>query len=156
MITRFLNLSAGLAWRGRILEPYGFVRIESTACEQKRWGEILDGLDHSLLAPLALGHMVTVYDCGARKPVSRAIWQGLPWIRYALARRWFDREARAIVRGGCNCTAYFREVFEALPAEVFRRVDYYRGNARGAVDLRGESFAIEGHNPSAADLLRAA
>jgi len=153
--SHFINLSGGLAWT----DPpacCGFVRIQSTACEQKRWGFILAELDYSLLAALAAGVECHIYDVGARKPISRALWQGVPWILYALHRRWLGTEIRATVgrsdRHQHNVTAYFRDAYATIPRRDFARLDYFDGCRPQRITISPHCFPLHGHNPSAADL----
>ena len=64
----YLNLTNGIEAL-EILKPANlrFVRIQSTACEQKRWDFILQDLDYSFLMDIALGENVTVVDYIAKK-----------------------------------------------------------------------------------------
>jgi hypothetical protein len=125
MITNFVNLTNGIEAIPMIEEPFAFIRIQSTACEQKRWAHILNDLDYTFLLPISLGYSVTIYDFGARKAVPRAIYQGVEWIKYALNRRWLDEEYAPIVRGH-NCARYFDECYRKLDDKTLKRLDYFR------------------------------
>ena len=95
-VKHFLNLSNGaealasLRAAGLPIEQIGFVRIQSTHCEQGEFHAILQNLDHNLLMHLALGFECRIYDFGVRQPpyVPRAMWWGMEWSRYALSRLW--------------------------------------------------------------------
>jgi len=123
---KFINLTNGIEYLPEIGPIDGFVRIQSTACEQKRWWRIIRDLDYTFLLAVASGIAVTVYDTSQKKNVPRALYQGIEWIRYALSRRWLDSEVIPIVRG-CNCQAYFRECYDRFSEERSRglqKLDY--------------------------------
>lgn len=146
----YLNLSRGTLLAANVSERYQVLpselrvcRIQSTACEQKRWAYVLDSLNDDLLYNLALGNRVYVHDVSEKPRVTRALWQGLPWIRHVLYRRWLTLETETwIYRGGrgVNVTAYFDRVARALPRGTKRRVDYFRRFRPRVVDLRGVPF----------------
>lgn len=121
----FVNLTNGIEAIPQIEGEYAFIRIQSTACEQKRWDFLLQDLDYNFLMALALGHHVVIYGFGANKPVPRAIYQGVEFIKYVLNRRWFRRETKAIVRGN-DATRYFAQVYEQLEERTKRKLDYFR------------------------------
>lgn len=104
----FINLSSGVAWLATDDGPkdWSFVRIQSTACEQKRWGFIIEDLSYEFLIHAAMGNVCRIWDTSARKKVSRAIYQGLPWVKYAVERVWFSRRSPALVRG-FDASEYF-------------------------------------------------
>lgn len=126
----FVNLTSGAEWLPLTAAPVdslGFTRIQSTACEQKRWDFIIRDLDQNLLLKLALGFQCEIYDCGARKDTPRAIWQGLAFIHYVLTRRWQRlRPTRAFVRNGLNVADYFEAEYRKLSHWALSKVDYYR------------------------------
>jgi len=114
------------------------VRIQSTWCEQKRWGDVLLTAGADLLYQLARGETCVVHDVSERPRESRACWQGLSWLRYALAVAWGLPEPRETVREHeVNVTPYWRDVWAGLddvPRTYARR--FRRWHAGGAVDLR--------------------
>lgn len=129
MITEFVNLTNGIEIIPELTKsstPYGFVRIQSTFCEQKMWGNILLDLDYTFLLPLARGLPVTVYDYGAKKEISRAIYQGLEWIRYALNRRWHGINNDKIYVRKHNVTTYFSEQYDMIDSKIFKKLDYFK------------------------------
>lgn len=73
----FLNLTNGLEFLNDSQRIGGFVRIQSTACEQKRWWPIILDLDYTFLIHVGLGHAVCVCDASAKKQVPRALYQGI-------------------------------------------------------------------------------
>lgn len=146
----YLNLSRGLLLAADVSERYQVLpselrvcRIQSTACEQKRWAYVLDSLNDDLLYNLALGNRVYVHDVSEKPRRTRALWQGIPWIRHVLYRRWLGVETPAILhRHGklIDVTTYFDRAARALPRTTKRRVDYFRRFRPRVVDLRGAPF----------------
>lgn len=126
MITRhFINLTNGI----QAIEDYGltdvrFVRIQSTACEQKRWEDILMHLSDDFMISAAFGHRCVVYDYGANKGVPRAVWQGLEWVKYALWRAWWGRPYRPIGRA-ITMEPYFDEQYRKLSPRAKARLTYF-------------------------------
>lgn len=126
MIERhFINLTNGI----QAIEEHGltdvrFIRIQSTACEQKRWEDILVQLSDDFILSAALGHHCIVYDYGANKAVPRAVWQGLEWIKYALWRAWWRRPYRPIGRA-ITMEPYFAEQYAKLSPRARARLSYF-------------------------------
>lgn len=148
MKINFINLTCGLVHLPDIPDPH-FVRIQSTWCEQKEWGWLLKDLDYDFLMHLATGYDVQVWD-GSHRTTSRAIWQGIPWIRYALNRRWFGHKpmfVRLTGRGNTqNVAAYFENEYDGIcefmsaAKVIFRKIDYIGKFAVGPfVNLSGFS-----------------
>ncbi|MFL1672138.1 hypothetical protein [Paenibacillus dendritiformis] len=121
----FVNLTNGIEVIPKLDGEYSFIRIQSTACEQKRWDFILQDLDYTFLMSLALGHKCIVYDYGANKPTPRAIHQGLEFVRYVLSRRWFGEILTPFVRGH-NVSQYFNGVYRSLSDQTLKKLDYFR------------------------------
>ncbi len=121
----FINIANGIEWlKDFPLQDVSFVRIQSTACEQKRWDFVLQDLDHNLLIHLALGYRCIILDA-SKKGISRAVWQGIEWVRYALNRAWFGREINAWVKSN-NVTEYFRNEYNKLDKKVKAKLKYYK------------------------------
>lgn len=126
MIERhFINLTNGI----QAIEDYGltdvrFVRIQSTACEQKRWEDILMHLSDDFMISAALRHRCIVYDYGANKHVPRAIWQGLEWVKYALWRAWWGRPYRPVGRA-ITMEPYFLRQYLGLSPKAKARLAYF-------------------------------
>lgn len=79
---------------------------------------------------LALGHKCIVYDFGARKPIPRAVYQGLEFVKYVLSRRWLNKEYITNVRRGKNqnrnnCNGYFNTCYERLDDRTKKKLDYF-------------------------------
>ena len=74
----YLNLTNGIealeCLKPANLNASNLVRIQSTACEQKRWDFILQDLDYSFLMDIALGENVTVVDYSAKKENTRVFY----------------------------------------------------------------------------------
>jgi hypothetical protein len=123
----YLNLTNGIEY---ILlhkqNNYSFIRIQSTACEQKRWEYILQELDYTFLMDLAVGNRCVVIDYSARKEVPRSIYQGLEWIKFVLSRVWFGADYTPLVRGN-NCFVYFDEQYKAIrQTNTINKLKYFR------------------------------
>lgn len=112
-------------------EDYRFIRIQSTICEQKNWDRLIQDLDYDFLMNLALGHKCVVYDFGARKPVPRAVYQGLEFVKYVLSRRWLDQEYITNVNRSKNqekknnCNDYFYRCYQRLEDRTKKKLDYF-------------------------------
>lgn len=108
---------------------YGFIRIQSTACEQKRWNNILLDLDYDFLFNLAIGTTCFIYDFGARKTTPRAVYQGVEFVKYVLNRYWYNLNEKVYVKRGktpINVTDYFDEEYKKLDKHVFKKLDYFK------------------------------
>ena len=124
----FINLTSGIEKLPPLLNKkigIDFLYIQSTACEQKRWGFILQDLDYNFLLCLATGISCSIIDCSAHHKTSRAMWQGVEWIKYALSRRWLNKIYTPKVRG-MNCEKYFNEQYNKLSKQTFKKVDYFK------------------------------
>lgn len=120
----YLNLTNGIEYIPNV-NSFNFIRIQSTACEQKRWDFILQELDYNFLMDLALGEEVIVVDYGANKEVPRACYQGLEWVKFALNKCWFGKEEKAVVRG-YDSTNYFRECYAKLDKRTLKKLEYFK------------------------------
>ena len=123
----YINLTNGLEFLEKTEQcNCAFIRIQSTACEQKRWGEILMDLDYTFLMDLALGNECFVIDYSQKKDMPRSLYQGLEWIKYALGRVWFDRHYKPCVKGH-NCIAYFDTEFEKIKkGKAIMKLKYFK------------------------------
>eukprot|EP00966_Prymnesium_polylepis_P021080 485068-Prymnesium_polylepis.2 len=147
-VKHFLNLSngaealAGLQRVGLPLDQVGFVRIQSSHCEQQDFRGVLENLDHNLLVHLALGFECRIYDFGSRSApyIPRALWYGLEWSRYALGRLWHVETPPPRLRNTA-VDELFEEKLAALPDKLCRRLSYYRSlvadEHEACVRLRG-------------------
>jgi len=122
----FINLSTGIEFLPTIPPDQNihFIRIQSTWCEQKRWNDIIADLDYTFLMYLVLGYKCMVYDCSRRR-ISRALWQGIPWVKYVLERIWFNRNPKAKVKNW-DVTNYFDNQFRTLTERTKNKIKYFR------------------------------
>jgi len=127
----YYNLTNGLHFNNRN-KPFGFIRIQSTACEQKRWDFIIQDLDNDFLYNLAIGNICIVYDLSEKKKETRALYQGLEWIKYVLYWRWFGRYYIPKVRE-CDCSKYFLGCYMALEDRTKKKIDYFKKFITGEV-----------------------
>jgi hypothetical protein len=124
-MANFCNLTNGLlAIDLYKLTDYRYIRIQSTWCEQKHWGDILWTLSDDFLMAAAKGEICYVFDFSEKRKSTRAVWQGLEWIKFVLFKRWYGityvPEGRAKTAG-----KYFEEQYKKLPKKVKNRIDYY-------------------------------
>ena len=123
--THWINLTNGLqAIRDYGLTDWRALRLQSTWCEQKRWEDVLASVPDEMLLRLALGQECRVYDYGARKFQSRACWQGLEWVRYALTRRWTGELLQPVGRAA-TMAGYLDQQYLRLGDRCRRRLDYF-------------------------------
>ncbi len=126
----YLNLTNGLEYLLRNSElsydDIRIIRLQSTACEQKRWDFILNDLDYGFYMDLALGYEVTVVDYSSKRKTPRAIWQGMAFVRFALNKVWFDRDEKAIIRDGKDSTEYFNQEFYNLKRTTLGKLKYFK------------------------------
>ena len=124
-VVKYLNLTNGLEYLKEI-KDYKIVRIQSTICEAKNWDKLIQDLDYNFLMDLAQGNKIEIYDTSSKKRISRALFQGVEFIKYALNRRWFDNEnAQAMVKEQ-NVTAYFKHEYERLSKNAKSKLDYIK------------------------------
>lgn len=131
----FLNLTNGIEALKRntnaLPVSVHFVRIQSTWCEQKRWKEIIQDLDYTFLMACRVVKDVCVIDYSAKKLVSRALYQGLPWIQYCLNRYWYGIEDEPVLVKHFDCTKYFKEQYDKLLNDksgkaMFKKLEYFK------------------------------
>lgn len=126
-VKHYLNLTNGIESLPSLPpgEPFGFVRIQSTACEQKRWDFLLSDLDNDFLLHLAIGTRCVIHDFSSRKNVPRAIYQGVEMIRYVLYKHWLRTSITCTVHR-VNTTRYFAEVYRELKPPTLKKLSYFR------------------------------
>lgn len=127
-IKHYINLSNGWICGCDVPSPHGITRIQSTACEQKRWASILDTLGADLLYNLAQGNACVIHDRSEKERETRACWQGLSWIRYATHRAWNPGlpPPSEKSRGGMALNRYWERVYQDLPNSTKHLLKYYR------------------------------
>jgi len=121
----YVNLTNGIEAIQNLPFGYHFIRIQSTLCERHRWDKLIKDLDYDFLMNLALGNTCIIFDYSAKKQTTRAIYQGLEFIKYVLSRRWFRKEEKAWVKG-INVTTYFEQEYGKLSKDAKAKVDYFR------------------------------
>lgn len=120
----YLNLTNGIEYLKQF-NNVRYIRIQSTACEQKRWEYILSQISDDFLLNLAIGKMIIVFDTSARKEVSRALYQGLEFIKWVIYKEWFDIDYKADVKG-YNCQQYFEEQYRTIDKTIKKKYKYFR------------------------------
>lgn len=142
MTKHYINLTNGIEWLEELKgeQNIGFIRICSTTLEGKNYVKLFRDLDHDFLMNLALGTECIVYDCGANKEIARAMYSGIPIIRYVLNKRWMGIApifTPIIRRNGItkmNGVSLFDEIYNQLfvynqdqnKEAVKTKLDYYK------------------------------
>ena len=144
----YLNLTNGLEYLLRNSElsydDIRLIRLQSTACEQKRWDFILNDLDYGFYMDLALGYEVTVVDYSSKRKIPRAVWQGMAFVRFVLNKVWFELDEKVIVRDGKDSTEYFNQEFYKLERTTLRKLKYFKRFLRtDAIKLSFETDTTE-------------
>lgn len=141
-VIHYINLTNGIeALAGLPQNNVHFIRIQSTLCEQHRWDQILQELDYDFLMNAALGNHLIVHDFGAGKPIPRAVYKGVEWIKYVLYRRWLGQAYHTrINRTPCeeparNCDSYFDSCYRAMEKRTKRKLDYFKPFVAGNINI---------------------
>ena len=121
----YINLTNGIEYLKNIDFKPKFIRIQSTKCEQKDWNFIIEDLDYQFLFDLALGKPVTVIDYSAKKEETRAVYQGVSWIKYVLNRYWLDKHETPFVKN-CNVLDYYNSMYNLLSERSKKKLDYVK------------------------------
>ena len=129
----FFNLTNGIEWLPLFIEAQScnckYIRLQSTWCEQHRWDDILADLDYTFLLHLRVRGIAYVFDCSQKKSLSRALYQGLAWVRYALNRCWYNNGERAIIKtahGKMDVTDYFDKEYKKLSKRTLAKLNYLK------------------------------
>lgn len=116
------------------------VRIPSTWCEQKKWNDILVTLPPQMWILMSLSVPLVMHDVSEKPRETRAVWQGLSWIRFAVNCAWDLPVGKEISRSRMNVNPYWAKVFHELPTSTRNLLRYYlnfyRGDG-GSVNLKG-------------------
>ena len=113
------------------LEPR-FVSIQSTKLEQKEYDSMMLELGADLLLNLAIGKICVVIDYGANKKNSRAVYKGVPLIKYICERAWFgEAEPPKILNRTDNrvkqhCDIEFDYIYNNLSKKTKRYLNKYK------------------------------
>lgn len=114
-----------------------FTRIQSSHCEAGAYDKLLQNVDNDMLLSLAVGRPCLIYDLASRnknRGVSRALFLGLQFIRWAIAYLWFgaDPQTQHLVPSqvsirGKNAVPFWRQ--SVLPYRVAKdtkkRIRYF-------------------------------
>lgn len=143
MIKHYINLTNGIeAIHKYNLSQYSFIRIQSTACEQHLWDKLIQDLDYDFLMNVALGNECIIYDYGTRKPIPRAIYQGVEFIKFVLNKFWYDKDIDVfLTRSGksehkVNVTDYFNQAYYSLSDKTRAKLKYFLPFLSGQVNIR--------------------
>lgn len=124
----FINLTNGIEALDKYnldIEKVNFIRIQSSHFEAHKYDDIILDLDHNFLMSLALGFKCIIYDFGARADSSKAIRLGIPWIKFVLTKRWYDKSYTPIVNYK-NISYQFNKYFNGLSNRTKKKIDYYK------------------------------
>lgn len=158
----YVNLTNGIEFLPE-LSDYRFIYIKSTHFERHELESIMMSLSDDLLMNLALGNKCVIYDYGMYFDIPRSIWEGVPWIKYALGRAWFGREddyfiARWKHRGkyignrtileqekhAKNYRVFFRNRYDKMDKRIIERLTYYKKFLQSAkINIEGRSRKTE-------------
>lgn len=122
----FANLTRGLLCPH--LDGLGAVRycrIQSSHCESKYWPGIIYGAGPEMLVMLAAGETVVVHDVSERDRETRAMWQGLTFLRRTCETLWHLPLTPVTGRGGVALADYLDGVIGLLDKNVRAYVRYY-------------------------------
>lgn len=144
MIKRYINLTNGIeAIDEYDLSDYSFIRIQSTACEQHLWDRLILDLDYDFLMNAAIGNECVIYDYGTNKPVPRAIYQGVEFIKFVLNKFWYGVTKPAVLNKGRTASAqpiymtkYFEQVYTNLSEQVHTKLRYFLPFLSGSINIR--------------------
>lgn len=89
-----------------------FCRIQSTSCEQKHWDRVIYDAGPDLLHYMGQGAEIVVHDFSEKPRETRAMWQGLSWIRYAAQRILHQTPTPITGRGGAAMQVYFEREYD--------------------------------------------
>lgn len=143
MIKNYINLTNGIeAIPEYDLSQYSFIRIQSTACEQHLWDRLLQELDYDFLINVALGNECVIYDYGTRKPVPRAVYQGVEFIKFVLNKLWYGVSDEVFITRSrnsahkVNVTDYFNKAYYSLSEKTRAKLKYFQPFLGGKVNIR--------------------
>lgn len=143
MVKHYINLTNGIeAIPEYNLSHYSFIRIQSTACEQHLWDRLLQELDYDFFMNVALGIECVIYDYGTRKPVSRAVYQGVEFIKFVLNKFWYGVTDEVFITRSrnsahkVNVTDYFNKAYYSLSEQTRTKLKYFQPFLGGKVNIR--------------------
>lgn len=131
-IKHFVNLTNGLQCCDASYNNPRYIRIQSSWLEQKRFEDVLVTASPDLMLALIYtrNQLPVVHDLSERPRYTRAQWQGLPWLRFALEKA-SGRVITPVIMNrnlsthGHNATQYFHWQFDQLSDRAKKTVKYY-------------------------------
>lgn len=162
MNVNYINLTNGIEAIPAIGTDYRFIRIQSTICEQKLWDRMIQELDYDFLMNIAIGNRCIIYDYGANKPVPRAVYQGIEFLRYVLFKRWTNKEYKSDINKSLDkehirrdCNSYFESCYRNLEDRTKKKLDYFKPYVFGIIDIKcvTDSTVHDGDKSFYADIL---
>lgn len=132
--------------------PARFCYIKSSHLERKAIADVIGDLPNEMLLSAALGERILVVDYGARKDRSRAVYQGVPLVKYVLDRFWLDRIPERVwiyPRSNVHPTVQdahhtFNEWYERLGRRNEKKLAYTKEIARECLLGSSDGVHIEG------------
>lgn len=104
-----------------------YTRIQSTHCEQKNWPGVIYGAGPDLLVRIAQGDEIVVHDKSENDHETRAMWQGLKFIRRACETLWdLSPLSPVFGRGGLPMEQFFDGAIARLDRPEANYLRYYR------------------------------
>jgi hypothetical protein len=129
----YINLSNGALALTNCSDLVGspsvrFIRIQSTALEQKHWVRVIEDLDTDFLVSIAQGCEIHLWDYGVRRGIPRAFWQGVPWIIYCIKRSWFrvSHDVHLLDKNRTNVSTLFCGLYELHEDAIRSKLDWYK------------------------------
>ena len=131
----YVNLTNGIEAMPAIkllgIEPH-YTNIQSTNLEQHMYDEVIERAGADLLMNLAIGKRCYIIDYGTRKKNSRAIYMGVPLIKYCCERAWFGNAKRPFIlcRGSddpkMEATEQFERAYCGLSKQTRRAIKKFK------------------------------
>jgi len=142
MRINYINLTNGIESLPTLPDGFRFIRIQSSTCERKLWNKLIQELDYDFLLNIAIGNECVIYDYGARKPVPRAVYQGIEFLKYVLYKRWLNEEYLTdcnrskgnYIRKDCN--SYFESCYRNLDSRTKKKLDYFKPYVVGEINIK--------------------
>jgi hypothetical protein len=153
----YLNLSNGIEYLENARYYDSFIRIQSTALEQKRWDFVIQELDYNFLIDCVTGKSIIVVDFSAKRNISRALWQGVPFIEYVLNKYVLGVEDAQCFFKKHNATKYIDEVISKFEKRTLKKLDYLKKFAtteRVVIDFIGDRTEHDGDYGYYKDILK--
>lgn len=145
----YLNLTSGLEVADHF-NGFRLVRIQSSQLETFALWPVIAHLDYGFLIDAATCGVVLV-DCGSRRSaVSRAQWQGIPWICYAYQRAIGNEPALTPYRNEFGRVYQRGHAFRDLALNKLRYVHKLTGSNGLTIEFRSFPATLDGNYPALA------